>query len=314
MSTPDDHPHDMGIHSALDDAAAENLLAGRPVCDDELMPVAALLSTVRFSAYEAPPAPSLALAAVLAGEPVGATAVEPVGATAVDPAPRTQPRPGALSRLLRNVAAAGLVAKIAMGAGVAAASMTGAAAAGVLPDSVQDAVAGAVRAMTPFEFPDHTGERPLPDGGGPLDAPGEPATEHTPPPDDVPTGDPATWSPDGFPGDAAGDAPSTTVGGPPPATAPGATPTTSVPPPAAGGDGPPAPPAVQPDRAPGPPEPAPASPEPAPTTPAPTTSAPATAPAPFEPPTTAPVPVQPQSPEIPEAPTIPSAPSETGRG
>lgn len=319
MSTPDDYLQDMGMHSALDDATAEALLAGRPVFDDELVPVAALLSEVRFSASEAPPAPSLTLAAVLAGEPVGATALDrarPVHRTAPAFRPVLVKRPGAprpnpLSRLLRNVAAAGFAAKIAMGAGVAAASVTGAAAAGVLPDSVQDAIAGAVRAVTPFEFPSQAGDRPGPDHGGILDAPGAPGTGRTGPADDVPipTGDPATSSPDVSPGGAAGDTPSTPIGGSPPAFAPGATPTTSTPRPDAGGDGPGAPPPVQPDRAPTTPEPAPTTPEAAPTTPAPTP-----APEPIEPPTTAPTPLERQIPEIPyEAPTTPSTPSEAVR-
>lgn len=323
MSTSDDYLQDMGMHSALDDVTAEALLAGRPVFDDELMPVAALLSEVRFAAYETPPAPSLTLAAVLAGEPVGAIAVDrarpghrtsPAFRPSLVKCPGT-PRPRPLSRLLRHVAAAGFAAKIAMGAGVAAASVTGAAAAGVLPDSVQDAIAGAVRAVTPFEFPSHAGDRPGPDGGGILDAPA-PATGRTAPADDVPisTGDAVTSSPDGSPGGAAGDAPSTPIGGSPPASAPGATPATSALPPDAGGDGPGAPPAVQPDRAPTTPEPAPTKPEPVPTTPgaAPTTPAPRPASEPVEPPTTGPIPLE--RPEIPyEAPTTPSASSGAAR-
>lgn len=46
-------------------------------------------------------------------------------------------------------------AKAALGIGIAAASVTGAGAAGVLPGPAQHAVASAVSAVTPFEFPDN---------------------------------------------------------------------------------------------------------------------------------------------------------------
>ena len=303
MTAPDDYPCDMGMHRELDDAAAEAILAGRPVPDGDLAPVAALVREARFLAREAPPAPSPALAAILAGDPVGAIVFSPAPPdrrTAAAGRPGLVERsrgllPNPLARLLRNVAGAGLAAKITLGAGLAAASMTGAAAAGVLPGPVQDAVAGAVRAVTPFEFHGHGDADAESDGGGLVDAPGPPATGGTAPGGDTPAihGDPATSAP---------EAP----GGSPPTTRPGATPTTTTPPPGAGD--PAAPPAVQP-------EPAPATPEPAPTTSEPAPTAPTPAPAPAEAPTAdAPTPVDGENSQIPyEPPTTAPVPPETGR-
>lgn len=59
-----------------------------------------------------------------------------------------------LSGLAAKLSAAGLAAKAGVGLTMAAASVTGAAAAGVLPDPVQHAVAGVANVVSPIEFPD----------------------------------------------------------------------------------------------------------------------------------------------------------------
>ena len=59
-----------------------------------------------------------------------------------------------LSGLAAKLSAAGIAAKAGVGLTMAAASVTGGAAAGVLPDPVQHAVAGVANAVTPFQFPD----------------------------------------------------------------------------------------------------------------------------------------------------------------
>ena len=172
MSTTDDHNSEMNAHGLLDDAAAEAILTGRPVPDPALRPVAGLVAEMRSFAREPAPAPSAELVAILAGGPVGdtgddAAATEVWPASAVRGRRARHGRSGArpLSRLLRNAAAAGLAARVALGAGVAAASMTGAAAAGVLPGPVQDAMADVMETVTPFEFPRPTDRGPEPPPG-----------------------------------------------------------------------------------------------------------------------------------------------------
>ena len=58
-----------------------------------------------------------------------------------------------IAALLAKVASASTVAQATAGLGIAVAGVTGAGAAGVLPGPVQDTVAGAVEAVTPFELP-----------------------------------------------------------------------------------------------------------------------------------------------------------------
>jgi hypothetical protein len=64
-----------------------------------------------------------------------------------------EPSPGRKKMLVRTLVGT-LTAKLALGVGVAAASMTAAGAAGVLPDPAQHAVAAVVGAATPFALPE----------------------------------------------------------------------------------------------------------------------------------------------------------------
>lgn len=61
-----------------------------------------------------------------------------------------------------------LVAKLALGVGIATASVTAAGAAGVLPDAAQHAVSSVIDATTPFSIPDgsavHAADLPVVDG------------------------------------------------------------------------------------------------------------------------------------------------------
>ena len=123
-------------------------------------------------------------------------------AACTDPAPEHVQAPGISRRRNRMFAvlaaaaakfgAAGGLAKAAAGAGIALASVTGAASAGVLPASVQDPIAGAVEAVTPFDLPESTDEvvDPAVDPADPATDPTDPATDPTDPATD-PT-DPAT--------------------------------------------------------------------------------------------------------------------------
>lgn len=107
-----------------------------------IQPALALLLTEGFSAGGFSTESSFA-------ETVAAPAPT-VSAPAVSPSRR---------RFLSRLAAMGLVAKVAMGVGVAAASTTAAGAIGVLPAPAQHAVATVVDAATPFTFPDRAHEK-----------------------------------------------------------------------------------------------------------------------------------------------------------
>jgi hypothetical protein len=61
-----------------------------------------------------------------------------------------------IAAVLAKIASASTVAQATAGLGIAVAGVTGAGAAGVLPGQVQDTVAGAVEAVTPFELPHAT--------------------------------------------------------------------------------------------------------------------------------------------------------------
>lgn len=104
-----------------------------------------------------------------AGDPALASFAEDLRIIAGGPAP--EPRPGLVAvmrqgptvpsgppagrkRMLVKTVVGGLVAKVALGMGVAAASVTAAGAAGVLPDPAQHALASVVAATTPFVLPD----------------------------------------------------------------------------------------------------------------------------------------------------------------
>jgi hypothetical protein len=125
----------------FDDGAVDALLGGNASGGD----AAALTSFVEDvrAAAGAVPTPSPALAAALAA-----------GGISINDDP-----PVAMWRKLQMkiqafLAGLGVAGKVALGAGVAAAATTGAAAAGVLPEPVQHAVASAVNTVSPFEFPD----------------------------------------------------------------------------------------------------------------------------------------------------------------
>ncbi|HEX3620970.1 MAG TPA: hypothetical protein VHT97_01505 [Acidimicrobiales bacterium] len=71
----------------------------------------------------------------------------------------TGPQPGRPKMLVKTVLGS-LAAKVALGVGVAAASVGAAGATGVLPDQAQHAVASVVNATTPFVLPDPSTARP----------------------------------------------------------------------------------------------------------------------------------------------------------
>src|SRR5436305_15124653 len=87
----------------------------------------------------------------------------------------------ALAAVVAKIAGASTVAQVAAGLGVAVAGVTGAGAAGVLPGPIQDGVAGAIEAVTPFDVPDSADGRGTgADNPVPAAGTGTPETEHSP--------------------------------------------------------------------------------------------------------------------------------------
>jgi hypothetical protein len=160
--------------TAADDAAVEDAfeayLAGRPVSGaaaDTFPGLAAFSEAVRSTATQ-PGRPNAALAELLAtglltdqSSPSARTA-----RTAGSPPARRPARVRIRRRtamifpvLLAKFLSAGAIAQAATGAGVAVVLVTGAGAAGVLPDPLQNTVSDVVQTVTPFELP--TGEEPV---------------------------------------------------------------------------------------------------------------------------------------------------------
>lgn len=146
-----DYGYKMLRRSHRDDGILESLVIGAGNADPQ-EPLAAFVADIRFVVDGPVPAPTPALAAVL-GAGFSAEGPELPAAT-----PRRTGR-----RRLRMVAEAGI------GLTMAAAGLTVAGAAGALPGAVQEAVASAVAAVSPFEFPGQPNEevdKAIPDDRG----------------------------------------------------------------------------------------------------------------------------------------------------
>ena len=150
----DEMPNDPLI---LDDATIEAFLSGHAVRADELGPLACFARDLRIALDGPSPAPRPDLAMLLStgfsidkGD-LSATAASNVTGPASQAAglPKWRKAKMFVSNIL-----AGVAAKAVLGVSVAAASVVGAGAAGMLPASVQHDVAAAVSAVTPFHFPD----------------------------------------------------------------------------------------------------------------------------------------------------------------
>lgn len=83
---------------------------------------------------------------------------------------RTRRMRRALQLVAAKLATLGMAAKVGVAGATVAAGTVGAGAAGVLPAPVQDAVADAVAAVTPFELPSSEDEQVAPVGRAPTDA------------------------------------------------------------------------------------------------------------------------------------------------
>jgi hypothetical protein len=137
----------------MDDRALEALLRGGDAPDD-LEDLAVFIRSGRNAAT--PGEPHSELGRLFAdGLEVDASALRPEPARP----PRRQRARRAVDALVARAAGAGLVAKIVLGSTVAVAGVTGAGAAGALPDPAQDAVARVVGVVSPFEFPTSADDR-----------------------------------------------------------------------------------------------------------------------------------------------------------
>lgn len=178
MTRPDDVPADMtASRRDLDDAAAGRLLAGRPV--DGVPELAALVQALRATSQQ-PVTPRGELAALLA------EGFDPAHRPAGTGVPTWAPAKGGWRRHPAvGVVGLSLAAKVVLGSGVAVASVGTAAGLGVLPDPVQERVAGVVSTLTPFDLPrpDDRGDGPAADPPAPVPA----GPRESPPPGASPT-------------------------------------------------------------------------------------------------------------------------------
>jgi hypothetical protein len=151
--------HTSQIHRpGPDDETVEAIVRGRPV-DARFDVWVAFARQVRTAAVDLPgPGPSDELAAILRGDIEITQERDPMDV-------------GRIASVAAKVATLG-VAKVVLGATLAAASVTGAGAAGVLPGPAGDAVRSAIETVTPVHFddrdrhPDGDGDGDRPDGFG----------------------------------------------------------------------------------------------------------------------------------------------------
>lgn len=142
----------------FDERTVEAFLARRSTAAADVGALAAFAEDLQVVVSGPPPAASPPLARLLTE---GFSIDELPAPAPSGPAPvasPTQRSRGMIRQTLGNrvarVAGLGLVAKLALGVGVAAASVTTAGAANVLPDPAQDAVAAVVNAATPLHMDD----------------------------------------------------------------------------------------------------------------------------------------------------------------
>jgi hypothetical protein len=140
----------------ITDEVVEAIVRGDPVPGACAL-VAAFAQEVRLLASAPAPVPSPPLAKLLAGRdpkrvPSRAAASRVVGRPGGGSERKRMPGIESVAGLTGKVAGLGLVAKLGLGASLAAAGVAGAGAAGVLPAAANDAVRGAIEVVSPVEF------------------------------------------------------------------------------------------------------------------------------------------------------------------
>lgn len=191
MTSSDDYLGDMPLRQRIDEATAEQLLAGRPAAAG-LEPLSMVVRALREVAAK-PVSPSAGLAEQMAA-----------GVFTTGPVYRYRPaRPGIARALGRSAVGAmtaigrmSLALKLLLVGVVAGSLSVGTAGlARTLPDPVQDGFERMVESVVPYQFPEKaaerepagdTGERPADEPAdepaNPPDQPAGPAPEETPPP------------------------------------------------------------------------------------------------------------------------------------
>jgi hypothetical protein len=141
----------------IHDDVIEAIVRGESVHDVHA-PLMAFADQVRALGDEPVPVPSRELTAVLAGRAVPVPGADPyltvVSAAGPGGRPGRKRMPGTetAAAMTTKVAGLSLLAKLGLGTSLAAAGMTGAGAAGVLPTAANDAVRGAIEIVTPVDF------------------------------------------------------------------------------------------------------------------------------------------------------------------
>jgi len=150
----------------ISDEDAHAILSGRaPELRPDLAPLAQSIAEFRSAAHETVAAPSAELAARL----------QPTAPVQLSSHTQTQPASGAQRRrvtVFSWIAGLGLAAKIALGAGVAVAATTGAAAAGILPPGAQHVFNTVVSSVVPVGNSDEGST------SDPTESPDPSETEH----------------------------------------------------------------------------------------------------------------------------------------
>jgi hypothetical protein len=159
----------MTVTHYIHDEVVEAVIRGDAVPEAQTL-LASFAHQVRALGDEPVPAPSSELTAVLAGHTAGVAG--PGGRSGRNSMPAID-KPASL---VAKVAGLGVLAKLGLGASLAAAGVVGAGAAGVLPSAADHAVRHAIEAVTPVDFapparehPDNFGSRVSSDATGESD-------------------------------------------------------------------------------------------------------------------------------------------------
>lgn len=151
----------------LDDGAMDVLASGRvPPGRDDLADVAQFAAAL-VDAAVATPRPSAELAALLVEGLTPAESDAVASSSSARRKPKKRKRT-VLETALAKLASLGLAAKASLAVAAVLAATTGAGAAGALPDSMQEAAADVVSAVSPFEIP-RPDEAAAPADAGPPD-------------------------------------------------------------------------------------------------------------------------------------------------
>ena len=150
MTRSGDHEPEMSLTWLLDDETSEAIMRFDDEVDPRLERLVMFAHQLRDVGHGPSPPASPTLRALIASG----------GGRGHDPVRRRRRGAAVHPTGRRKSASLGFAAKVGLGTAAAALSMTGAAAAGVLPDQANDAVRHAVEVVTPVEFTKPSHEHP----------------------------------------------------------------------------------------------------------------------------------------------------------